>query len=100
MLPTRTLYPKRYKQKNANYTKVIIFIGIIMVLVNSTHNYDFKNIFFESKFGLNSLIKYDKHIGTRQLIRYWVEKIKHNMINITVTMVVMIILISLYDLVC
>lgn len=55
--------------------------------------------FFESKFGLNSLIRYDKHIGTRQLIRYWVVKIKH-MINNTVTMVIMIILISLYDLVC
>lgn len=59
------------------------------------------NIFFlNPSFGLNSLIKYDKHIGTRQLIRYWIVKIKHNMINNTVTMVVMIILISLYDLVC
>jgi len=70
-----------------------------MVLINSTHNYDFKYIFFESKYGLYSLIKYDKHNGTRQLIRYWVVKIKH-MINITVTIVVMIILIPLYDLVC
>lgn len=70
-----------------------------MVLINSTYSNDFKYIFFESKFGLYSLIKYDKHIGTRQLIRYWVVKIKH-MINVTVTMVVMIILISLYDLVC
>jgi len=39
-----------------------------MVLINSIHNYDFKYIFLNLSFGLNSLIKYDKHIGTRQLI--------------------------------